>query len=325
MNTKIVYVIVSSLSDIYFEQAWASIWSLRFYNPQCMIDIVVDEQTIKVAKNSYRAKMLPLVDNIVMRKFSEEINNRERSRSLKTNLLHIVSGDYLFIDTDTIITGDLSFVDNIVSPMAMVDDMNCNFIENPNYVRLSDRLKSLFGVKVLPSSHYYNSGVIYAKDNQDVHDFYRGWFKNWSLSKDKGCFLDQPALYKTCMDYPNIVDVMSGEFNCQPSISIKFLSDAKIVHFFNDKNAESDLSPFFTGEIYKQIKKEEELSDEIKRCLLNCKSSFSSPSKIIPGEDVLIWSSNSFTFIKTMSRKYPKIFHVMEVLSFKLSSWMLKG
>ena len=61
--------------------------------------------------------MLPLVDNIVMRKFSEEINNRERSRSLKTNLRHIVSGDYLFIDTDTIITGDLSFVDNIVSPM----------------------------------------------------------------------------------------------------------------------------------------------------------------------------------------------------------------
>ena len=51
------------------------------------------------------------------------------------------------------------------------------------------------------------------------------------------------------MDYSNIVDVMSGEFNCQPSISIKFLSDAKIVHFFNDKNAESDLSTLTTLKI----------------------------------------------------------------------------
>ena len=45
MKTKIVYVVVSDEHDIYLEQACLSMHSLRLYNPDAMITVVLDKHT----------------------------------------------------------------------------------------------------------------------------------------------------------------------------------------------------------------------------------------------------------------------------------------
>ena len=42
MKTKIVYTIVSDENDIFFEQALLSIYSLRKYNPDAFVELVID-------------------------------------------------------------------------------------------------------------------------------------------------------------------------------------------------------------------------------------------------------------------------------------------
>jgi len=44
MKTKIIYVLVSNENDCYLEQALVSIYSLRLYNPDANLLLLVDEE-----------------------------------------------------------------------------------------------------------------------------------------------------------------------------------------------------------------------------------------------------------------------------------------
>ena len=45
MKTKIVYVLVSDERDLYLEQAWLSLYSLRLHNPTTHVVVLVDDNT----------------------------------------------------------------------------------------------------------------------------------------------------------------------------------------------------------------------------------------------------------------------------------------
>ena len=47
MKTKIVYCIVSNDEDIYLEQAWVSIYTLRRHNPDAEVILLVDKDMSK--------------------------------------------------------------------------------------------------------------------------------------------------------------------------------------------------------------------------------------------------------------------------------------
>ena len=48
MKTKIIYVLVSNENDCYLEQALVSIYSLRLYNPDANLLLLVDEETSSI-------------------------------------------------------------------------------------------------------------------------------------------------------------------------------------------------------------------------------------------------------------------------------------
>ena len=53
MKTQIVYVLVSSEKDVFLEELWASVWSLRRYEPDVTVNVIVDELTaIRVKANA---------------------------------------------------------------------------------------------------------------------------------------------------------------------------------------------------------------------------------------------------------------------------------
>ena len=49
-------------------------------------------------------------------------------------------------------------------------------------------------------TQYFNGGVMYAKDSEAAHVFYKQWHSNYQLSVSKGIFIDEPALSKSNLD-----------------------------------------------------------------------------------------------------------------------------
>lgn len=250
MKTKIVYALVSSPSDFYLEQALISVHSLRIYNPNAIVELVVDAIT-DMNLVEKRAKIRDYVNDVHVVETPEGYNPVQRSRYLKTNLRKYVKGDFLFIDCDTVICDTLAEIDSVDADIAMVADLNeallltdSNTIEKYKRARFGDATG-------LP---YFNSGVIYAKDSLSVHQFYDQWYQNWRKSDSRGVKYDQPALCATNVACGKVIKELEGTWNCQFKMKgYSYLKNAKIMHYYSN-NGEND--SFFTlpmDMLYQQV------------------------------------------------------------------------
>lgn len=323
MKTKVVYVLVFDDSNIYYEQALASVWSLKYFN-DCHVTVVTDDESRQLMLTGWRRQYVELFDEILPFHFDESVSKMERSRRLKTTLRQLIKGNFLFVDTDTVITGDLSEIDSFSCDIAMVEDMNCSFDKNPHHQDILDRNGQVFGNRERLSLTYYNSGIIFAKDSPKVHDFYSTWHENWKRSKNKGIFLDQPALYETCLDFQEMVVPLSGIYNCQAVINVAYLASAKIMHFFNTKDKKNAISPFIDGTIYKRIKEQQGLSDETKEDVLHCKERFISPIMLASGEDIMAWHSRTFDLLKYITAYHKRTATILNIIANKILSYVCK-
>ena len=175
MKTKLVYIITSSLDDIFWEEAWASAWSARYHNPDAHISLVCDKMTLDTAKNSYRQKSLELYNETVAIDFDEKITKKQRSRWLKTNLREYIRGDYLYIDSDTIITDSLKEIDGWNFDIGMVLNQHRLKSFSPQSI---EYYEMAYGQALPVDVPYYNGGVIFAKDSEKAKAFYQQWQEN---------------------------------------------------------------------------------------------------------------------------------------------------
>ena len=120
MNTKVVYVLVSNKNDYYVEMLQLSLYSLRIFHPDDIVEVVMDEKTYsRLVKQKHRllADVKPIVVEI-----PKEYSLMQRSRYLKTRLREIIVGDFLYLDTDTVVAGPLGEVDHFSGVIAAVWD-----------------------------------------------------------------------------------------------------------------------------------------------------------------------------------------------------------
>ena len=121
-ETKIIYVLVSNENDCYLEQALVSIYSLRLYNPDANLLLLVDEETSRTLENGIRKLILNYVSKLVIVDVPFHYSKQQKSRYIKTSLRSQVIGDFLFIDCDTIINEELKDIDNLSCEIAAVPD-----------------------------------------------------------------------------------------------------------------------------------------------------------------------------------------------------------
>ena len=283
MKTKIVYAVVSDIQDNYFEQVWASAWSLKYHNPDSNILVLTDENTCSTISMPERSTALECIDEVQVVSFDKSYSNREKSRWIKTNLRKLVAGDFLFVDADTIITGPLDDVDQWTCSIGAVLDSHCHACEISDGVAFQDmyvgRLKRIFNIKY-KGEDVFNSGVLFVKDDEQAHLFFEMGHKNWLYSNAQGIHLDQLPMLKTNIELGGVIEEIPGEYNCQIRFSIEYLTRAKILHTFATQ-AHSDLSVILGPEIYQEIKQEHSINNNIEHILLNAKEMFSSPSFLI--------------------------------------------
>lgn len=176
-----------------------------------------------------------------------------------------------------------------VKNAGMVRDDNCDFKNSFGYEWVVPTMKKIYGMNVENEELYYNGGVAFVRDCAMTHEFYKRWHENWIYSmRNFNKLKDQQPLMKVNIDMGYVVTEMSGNLNCQVAVSIKYLHTAHVVHFFNTiRGKYEDMSPFFKEAFV--IVKENGITDNLKEVILNCKSSFMSPSMPVPREGAMLW------------------------------------
>lgn len=333
MKTKIVYVVTSLDDDIYFEQCIVSAWSARHYNPGCYIVFVCDQDTKATLQTGIRKQYSSeLFDEVLVQEFQPEQSMLERSRWLKTSLRQIITGDFLFLDSDTVVCADLSEIDSYMFDLGFAMDHNVSFDKFIYRSRVIERTRNNIGVDLSDEDKYFNSGVCYAKDTPSVNQFYQKWHNLWKDTRFlKEGFKDQSSLNATnkLMNYP--IHELSGDMNCQVMISMQYLHTSKVIHWFNTLRMRTEnVSPLYCDSFYLGIKKEG-LSDSIKQLIIHCKSSFASPSILVSYETYLKGVSVYTPIVGThpyltleLLYKYPFVYGLLSKVCNKLNHLLYK-
>lgn len=263
MQTKIVYVLVSDSSDYYLEQMILSLESLKKHHSHATVEIVVDTETSISITN--RSLLLKSYDISVHTVITPEIyTKKQRSRYLKTILRQSINGNFLFVDCDTIICGDLSEIDNLKCDLAAVADTNGTLPLTDN--DCIERCKSA-GFNNLQGRPYFNSGVIYVRDSPLAHRFYEKWHTYWLQSIDNGISFDQPAFCQTNFEMGEPISELSGIWNCQFKYrqGYTYLPKALIIHYYNGEKTKHWTYP--TDCIFQSIKEKGGIDETIKKML----------------------------------------------------------
>lgn len=289
MNTPILYVLTSSESDLYLEELWVSLYSLHHFNKEVTVKVLSDKPTAERIKAN--PELLTMIDELYPVDVPEEYPAKERSRFIKTNIRNLIDGDFLFIDTDTVICASLDEVDSLhVKNIGMVPELHGPFKEHLVYNHTVADTNRIFGIDAGNSPYWFNSGCMLVRDNNFTHEFFAKWQENWKYSAfQKNNSSDQRALLKTDHDYGYIIECIPDVYNAQIAMSIKWFYEAKIIHFWHFRKnftPNMEFSPFFGHQIYRELKARGTIDKEIANTILHCKSAFRNDSMICGNNEI---------------------------------------
>lgn len=314
MKTKIVYCLVSDASDYYYEQLLISLCSLRKHNPEAIVEVVCDEGTYATLKgnrstiNDFNVRVIPILT-------PQEWGKIERSRYLKTNLRKLTQGDYLFIDTDTVICSSLEFIDNFTSDIAAVYDSH---VEHPLPKSTQCKYRTErwiwnearnLGVGIIGLWHF-NSGVMYVKDTTKAHQLYEKWFDHYQEQLKYGVIIDQLPLLLSNWEMNNIIFPLEWKMNCQVSLGgIRHnVHSANIIHYFPKHKITLLSSPW----ILDPIKESGKINVSIRYNIIdNPYTFFNEDSTIAVGAAASILNTPSLLIAYKYSRKVFNIFALL--------------
>lgn len=272
---KVVYVLVSGDNDFYYEQALASLWSLKKVMPNMSSSLIVDDKT--AISLDGRKKILEYVDEYKIVNIPNDINGMLRSRYLKTSLRNLVVGDFLYVDVDTVWTQKIN-----------ESDFTSDIMGVPDSHRLyKEALKINFDASFRKLNFYcdykylINGGVLFMKDSSKAHKFSQSWHRLWLESCTKGIYTDQQSLNQANYEHNDIIGLLPNEYNVQISYSIRYLFNAKLLHYFAcsaDVNKEAFLLK--QNEFWIAVKRNG-LSAEICAVLENVKMAWKIDSQVL--------------------------------------------
>jgi hypothetical protein len=325
MNTKLVYVVTSNDRDIYLEQTLVSAYSARLYMPDAEIVLIVDDLTDATIKGK-RSKILEYVTSKTVVKIEGKYTQQQRSRILKTSIREHIEGDFLFIDSDTIITSSLAEIDACNFDIAAVKDFHVSLEKAPEYLFYINKIGKKVGWPIGKESVQYNSGVIYVKDNDKTRHFYKTWNEYWHKGRLKGVNTDQPAFAMSNILNNRMMQELPGVWNCQLYYGLSYLYKSKIIHYWasNASFAKESLAAFTSDNFYLEIKKSGEISDAMNPIIANPLDYFGEHTNIIYGQDVDLWQTTTMSLLRSIYNN--KLFKCIDVFSRLISKvkYMLK-
>ena len=233
MPVKYLFVLTSSPKDFYCEQTLVAIASLRVHNPGAFVTVLTDDKTAATLTGN-RAVLKEAVDELKVVSIDDKFTPMQRSRYLKTSMRNVVDGDFLFIDSDTAIVGDLSIPEEWRGGIYAVLDFHTNLSKAINRRKVLGNAKNM-GFSPILNDELFNSGVIFVADTPEMHSFFEKWHELWLTCVSKGFNFDMASFAEADFTFGYIIKKMPGEWNCQLAYGKKYLPQGKILHFFGSR------------------------------------------------------------------------------------------
>ena len=298
---KFVYALISSDNDYYAEQALVSMYSFRLHNPDAHVVLVTDGATLNSLTGT-RSQIKEYVSDIVTVEAPAGFSPKERSRYIKTTLRQTLTGDFLYLDNDTIVTASLKGAEEFDCEMGAV--LDCHIGAKSDW-QLNDYLQKT-KKKYWGSDIYFNGGVFYVKDTEKAHKLFADWYEIWDRDRTEyGLSIDQPALAQANVKNDLFISQIDDRYNCQMVMpgAKKYMFDAKIIHYYSD-SAKGDYFLPKRKEWLQKVK-EEGISDEIKDVILHPQTVYLESSRFMGGEELRLYYSPMVILAMKLSRDFP--------------------
>ena len=306
MKTKIVYAVVSDEKDVYMEEVFLSTYSLRRHNPDAFVELVVDSKTDATIKGG-REKMLKYVNKKTVVNVPGHYNKVQTSRYLKTSLRQTVEGDFLFIDSDTIVTDSLAEADSLTGNVMMVLDYHVSLQQRYNAKSVRRRLEAT-DVDWNIEMPYYNSGIMYVKDCEESRRLFEVWHEKWKNNVEiAGIHFDQIPLAYANEVTSHLITELDGVWNCQiMNNGLPFLNRAKIIHYFMSFASIRAAKPyrFHDKQLLLDIRKEGDIPAYIADMIDRAKEMFLIPNQIAAGSETALLNNSLYKLYISHSRIY---------------------
>lgn len=306
MKTKIVYAVVSDEKDVYMEEVFLSTYSLRHHNPDAFVELVVDSKTDATIKGD-REKMLKYVNKKTVVNVPGHYNKVQTSRYLKTSLRQTVEGDFLFIDSDTIVTDSLAEADSLTGNVMMVLDYHVSLQQRYNAKSVRRRLKAT-DVDWNIEMPYYNSGIMYVKDCEESRRLFEVWHEKWKNNVEiAGIHFDQIPLAYANEVTSHLITELDGVWNCQiMNNGLPFLNRAKIIHYFMSFASIRAAKPyrFHDKQLLLDIRKEGDIPAHIADMIDRAKEMFLIPNQIAAGSETALLNNSLYKLYISHPRIY---------------------
>jgi len=280
-KVQIVYAVVARENGLFFQEMWASVYSFRLHEPDREIRVLCDQETYDYITRF--PDFVKLVDEIKVVKVSDTDNLRYRSKEIKTTVRQNVEGPYLFVDTDTICADCLGNIDSFGYDVACVPEFHQPLNKTVFQNVVIGFIKNSFNEDITEKDAWYNSGVMFVNDTPKAYEICKLWNENWQRSSFVGGHKqDQPPLLMTHRMSGYAISELPGEYNCQVGWCVKYLANAKIIHFLHfDYPQDQSFNPFQSKEIYRKIKEARGITSEIADMIKNVKTIYSSPTCVV--------------------------------------------
>lgn len=225
-----LYVLVSKPGDTYYEQTLVSAISLRYHMPNANIVLLVDDKTAATLVEN-RAEIKKYVSSVKAVELSDSLSNMQKSRWLKTIMPELIETDFLYIDSDTIITQSLEEIETVDVKLGAVLDKHSLLSEHCNRSMIEGNARKM-GFQVSVDDKHFNGGLLLVRHNEENREFFRKWHSLWLDSVKKGLSIDQASLAQTNYLCKGQIQELPGVWNCQVEYGCHLYSRAKILHMF---------------------------------------------------------------------------------------------
>lgn len=302
---KILYVLVCSKNDLYCEQCMLSIMSAKKNSQGSKIALLIDDQTkFCLEQNVVKKKIFSLVDEMISAPRPQGFSGMETSRYLKTKMRDFVKGDFLYIDSDTIICESLNDISNVSIDLGAVLDQHMPLSKSTHAIVSKRHIKKVSGIDELEEyENYFNGGVLWVRDVGSNYKFFEDWHNNWMQSRLKGIKTDMPSLALANYQNNYAIKELEGVWNCQIWFGANYLSKAKIVHYFTSIDLFTGGYKSFCTDLPKKIQEGKALDECDWLLIQNARCAFPVPNAIIAGDDYEIYRSSLCGVLRFLYRK----------------------
>jgi hypothetical protein len=305
-----LYSLTSNSNDFYYEQFLISVASLKFLMPNATVVLLCDSKT-KETLTEKRREHEKFVSKIITVNAPGNMPQIEVSRWVRTSMRRLVSGDFLFLDGDTIVTDDLSSIADMGIKFGACLDKHLLIDRHPKKESIIEKDKHL-GFNSYLSNRHFNGGVLFCADIPETHKIFDRWHELWLFCRSKNIVRDQPALNMAIYENASHFTELDGTWNCQIAYNgLPYLANSRIIHYFATDMV-SNASPyiFASEEIHRHIKNAGFISDAALELLKNPREAFAPESQIIAGSEMLhVLNSDLFRSIFLLRKKMPRLFN----------------